>query len=75
MCESIEELKYPQDFNSNQPFVIISDDLHEKEIKNPKVHAMFRRSSPDIKQFQIQSGPLRTSEKDSSCQWKCLSHF
>ena len=40
--ESIEELKYPQE--NDQGSVIILDDLNEKEMNDPRVQAMFKRS-------------------------------
>ena len=40
--ESIEELKFPQDYENNS--IIILDDLNEKEINNDKIEAMFKRS-------------------------------
>ena len=42
--ESIEELKYPQDYDSNTPTVIILDDLNQSEMNDPRVQAMFKRS-------------------------------
>ena len=40
--ESIEELKYPQEFEKNS--LIILADLARKEIDDPRVQAMFKRS-------------------------------
>ena len=40
--ESIEELKFPQEYQNNG--IIILDDLSEKEMNNPRVQAMFKRS-------------------------------
>ena len=40
--ESIEELKFPQEYEDGS--IIILDDLNEKEMKNPRVQAMFKRS-------------------------------
>ena len=40
--ESIEELKYPQQYDNGG--IIILDDLNEKEMKDPRVQAMFKRS-------------------------------
>ena len=40
--ESIEELKYPQEFDDGG--VIIQDYLNEKEMNDPRVQAMFERS-------------------------------
>ena len=39
--ESIEELKYPQEYENNS--IIILDDLNEREINNDKLQAMFKR--------------------------------
>ena len=40
--ESIKVLKYPQDYEVGG--IIILDDLNEKEMNDPKVQAMFKRS-------------------------------
>ena len=40
--ESIEDLKYPQEYEDNG--IIILDDLNEKEMNDPRVQAMFKRS-------------------------------
>ena len=40
--ESIEELIFPQDFEDNG--ILILDDSSEKEMNNPRVQAMFKRS-------------------------------
>ena len=39
--ESIEELKYPQEYEKNS--INILDDLNQKEINNDKIQAMFKR--------------------------------
>ena len=39
--ESIEDLKYPQEYDSDQPTVIILDDLNKKEMNDPRVQATF----------------------------------
>ena len=39
--ESIEKLKYPQEYENNS--IITLDDLNEKEINNDKIQAMFKR--------------------------------
>ena len=39
--DTIEELKYPQDYENNS--IILLDDLNEKEINNDKIQAMFKR--------------------------------
>ena len=40
--DNIEELKYPQEYEKNS--VIILDDLNQKEMDDPRVQAMFKRS-------------------------------
>ena len=40
--ESIEELNFPQEYDDGG--IIISDDLNEKEMNDPRVQAMFKRS-------------------------------
>ena len=40
--ESIENLKFPQDYENNS--IIILDDLNQKEMDDPRVQAMFKRS-------------------------------
>ena len=40
--ESIEGLKFPQDFQVGG--IIILDDLNENEINDPRLQAMFKRS-------------------------------
>ena len=40
--ESIEELEFPQEYDDGG--IIILDDLNEKEINDPRVQAMFKRS-------------------------------
>ena len=42
---SIGEIKYPQEYDSYQPIVIILDDLSRKEINYLPVQAMFKRST------------------------------
>ena len=39
--ESIEELKYPQEYENNK--IIVLDDLNEKEINKDKIQAKFKR--------------------------------
>ena len=40
--DNIEELKFPQDYENNS--TIILDDLNQKEMDDPRVQAMFKRS-------------------------------
>ena len=44
--ESIKELKFSQEYNDGG--VIILDDINEKEMKDPRVKEMFKRSSNNI---------------------------
>ena len=39
---NIEELKFPQEYENNS--IIILDDLNQKEMEDPRVQAMFKRS-------------------------------
>ena len=39
---NIEELKFPQEYENNS--IIILDDLNQKEMDDPRVQAMFKRS-------------------------------
>ena len=40
--ESIEDLKFPQEYENNS--IIILEDLNQKEMDDPRVQAMFKRS-------------------------------
>ena len=40
--DNIEEFKYPQEYENNS--IIILDDLNQKEMDDPRVQAMFKRS-------------------------------
>ena len=42
--ESIDDLKYPREYDSNQPIVTLLDGLNEKDFNDPGVQAMFKRS-------------------------------
>ena len=44
--ESIEEMKFPQDYNDGGIFIL--DDLNEKEMNDSRVQAMFKRSRHNI---------------------------
>ena len=44
--ESIEQLKFPQEYENNS--IIILDDLNQKEMDDPRVQAMFKRSRHNI---------------------------
>ena len=40
--DNIEELKFPQEYENNS--IIILDDLNQKEMDDPRVQEMFKRS-------------------------------
>ena len=40
--DNIEEIKFPQEYENNS--IIILDDLNQKEMDDPRVQAMFKRS-------------------------------
>ena len=44
--EGIEELKFPQEYDDGG--IIILDDLKEKEMNDPRVQAMLKRSRHNI---------------------------
>ena len=50
--ESKEKLKYPQEFDADDP-IFFSDDIHEKETNDPRVQAMFRWSRHNNKSIFI----------------------
>ena len=64
--ESIEELKYPQDYENNS--IIILDDLNQKEMDDPRVQAMFKRSRHNnLSIFIISQDYYELSKKTVRC--------
>ena len=51
--ESIEELKFPQKYENKS--IIILDDLNQKEMDDPRVQAMFKRSRHNNLSISIKS--------------------
>ena len=51
--ESIKELKFPQEYDDGG--IIILDDLNEKEMNDPRVQAMFKRSRHNFIYIHYQS--------------------
>ena len=49
--ESIEDLKFPQEYENNS--IIILGDLNQKEMDDPRVQAMFKRSRHNTLSFFI----------------------
>ena len=74
--EAIEKLKYPQEYKSDQSIVIILDDLNQKEMEDPRVKAMFKRSRHDnISIFVINQDYYELSKKNNTLQRYYLSHI
>ena len=66
--ESIEELKYPQEYNSDQSIVIILEVLNQKEMENIRVQAMFKRSRHNNKSsFIISQDYYELSKRTIRC--------
>ena len=66
--QSIEELKYPQDYENNS--IIILDDLNQKEMDDPRVQAMFKRSRHNnLSIFIISQDYYEISKKNYTMQW------
>ena len=66
--ESIEELKYPQEYNSDQSIVITLDDLNQKQIEDPRDQAMFKRSRHNNKSlFIISQDYYELSRRTKRC--------
>ena len=64
--ESIEDLKFPQDYENNS--IIILDDLNQKEMDDPRVQAMFKRSRHNnLSIFTISQDYYELSKKTIRC--------
>ena len=64
--ESIEDLKYPQEYENNS--IIILDDLNQKEMDDPRVQAMFKRSRHNnLSIFIISQDYYELSKKTVRC--------
>ena len=64
--ESIEDLKFPQDYENNG--IIILDDLNQKEIDDPRVQAMFKRSRHNnLSKFVISQDYYELGKKTIRC--------
>ena len=64
--ESIEDIKFPQEYEHNS--IIILDDLNQKEMDDPKVQAMFKRSRHNnLSIFIIIQDYYELSEKTIRC--------
>ena len=62
----IEDLKYPQEYESNS--IIILDDLNQKEMDDPRVQAMFKRSRHNnLSIFTISQDYYELSKRTIRC--------
>ena len=72
--ESIEELKFPQEFENNSN--IILDDLNQKEMDDPRVQAMFKRSRHNnLSIFIIGQDYYELSKKTIRCKGNIYRNF
>ena len=64
--DNIEDLKYPQEYQHNS--IIILDDLNQKEMDDPRVQAMFKRSRHNnLSIFIISQDYYELSKKTIRC--------
>ena len=64
--DNIEELKFPQEYENNS--IIILDDLNQKEMDDPRVQAMFKRSRHNnLSIFIISQDYYELSKKTIRC--------
>ena len=72
--DNIEELKYPQDYENNS--IIILDDLNQKEMEDPRVQAMFKRSRHNnLSIFIISQDYYDLSKKTIRCNGNIFHIF
>ena len=71
---NIEELKYPQEYENNS--MIILDDLNQKEMDDPRVQAMFKRSRHNnLSIFIISQDYYELSKKTIRCNGNIFHIF
>ena len=69
--QSIEDLNYPQVYKSDQSIVIILDKLNQKEMEDPRVQAMCKRSRHNnISIFIISQDYSDLSNRTIRCKGK-----
>ena len=72
--DNIEELKFPQDYESNS--TIILDDLNQKEMDDPRVQAMFKRSRHNnLSVFIISQDYYELNKKTIRCNGNIFHIF
>ena len=72
--ESIEELKFPQEYENNS--ITVLDDLNQKEMDDPRVQAMFKRSRHNnLPIFIISQDYYELSKKTIRCNGNIFHIF
>ena len=72
--DNIEEMKYPQEYENNS--IIILDDLNQKEMDDPRVQAMFKRSRHNnLSIFIISQDYYELSKKTIRCNGNIFHIF
>ena len=72
--DNVENLKYPQEYENNS--VIILDDLNQKEMDDPRVQAMFKRSRHNnLSIFVFSQDYYELSKKTIRCNGKIYHIF
>ena len=72
--DNIENLRYPQEYEDNS--IIILDDLNQKEMDDPKVQAMFKRSRHNnLSIFIISQDYYELSKKTIRCNGNIFHIF
>ena len=72
--DNVEELKYPQEYGNNS--IIILDDLNQKEMDDPRVQAMFKRSRHNnLSIFIISQDYYELSKKTIRCNGNIFHIF
>ena len=72
--ESIDELKFPQEYENNS--IIILDDLNQKEMDDPRVQAMLKRSRHNkLSIFIISQDYYELSKKTIRCNRNIFQIF
>ena len=71
---NIEEMKFPQEYENNT--IIILDDLNQKEMDDPRVQAMFKRSRHNnLSIFIISQDYYELSKKTIRCNGNIFHIF
>ena len=65
---SMKDLKFPQEYENNS--IIFLDDLNQKQMDNPRVQAMFKRSRHNnLSIFIISQDYYELCKKNNTMQW------